>query len=692
MSILFAASPRTAVLNTLVLLACLTLPAAFSKEEISPIQTTVPIPLTLKQRDDGSLELGRSGLPILTGCRAYLASRSPGSESWTEETVSYLQRAQSGNTLQLEAKFKHVTATITASHEPSGRWKLSGMLIPTSGQPLELARFHYLDGTLAAPSFHLLSMRQFELPGRIIRADEPLPPPREACERGWGKSVHWTRLADPVHDQANVGISGDTAMLAPDWNQPGCFFGFTGPGSAFGEIGLRTRRNPPSCFAAVLLDSIRIDAGHPRRLEDLVISFGDLQDELCYWATTTKQQLAPGHTPRPPMAGYCSWYQVGQNVQPADLRRALESFSPFAAPPGGRLIQLDDGFQVMPGDWSGRDAWRAELSKFPAEIRARGFIPGIWVAPTAIHERHPIVRDHPDWLQRDASGNFCIAFPNWGGKTYFLEPDHPEAREFIHECLRNLRNQGWDYFKIDFAYTVSSNRKPYDPYKTNYESLRDQWKGFRDAIGPDAILNSCNGGIWRYTLGTVDLSRMGGDIGGKMSLLRRNLAEMLLRSHVNQRWFVCDPDVFYLRKEHSNLSFEQSKLLTDTQGMLGMAFLTSDFGGQWDAPAQEVARRYWNPAGPGLPTAKRIQLNSDGLPQSILLAYPDGTYAALLYNWNQHQADTTINLAGLLPETHQTLHATPAFNDPEQVSLTEKRLKVHQQPAESVRVVRLSPK
>ncbi len=253
---------------------------------------------------------------------------------------------------------------------------------------------------------------------------------------------------------------------------------------------------------------------------------------------------------------------------------------------------MDDGYQVCPGDWTGRGEWKAELKKLPKEISGQGYIPGIWIAPTAIHASHRIVQEHPEWLQRDGSGAFCIRFHNWrnfngwtNAETYFLEPDHPDARRFIADTLRQLRADGWRYFKIDFAYTVSSHRVKYDPHKTTYESLRDQWKLFREALGEDAVLNSCNGGMWRYTLGTVDLSRIGGDIGGSTEHLRRNLAEMMLRAHVNGVWFQADPDVFYMREERSDLNFEQSHLLTATQGLLGTAFLTSDFADQWSAPA-----------------------------------------------------------------------------------------------------------
>jgi hypothetical protein len=566
------------------------------------LETTAPVPLVATLGEDGALDITASDGPALRNCRPLLASRTPGSSAWREEKGGYQIVSSSDHRLVLSASFTEskATATVTLERDAAGRLSCSGKLENSSPAPLEIARFHYLDGDLPDPATRLLSMRHYELPGRIIRPDEALKAPLHS---NWG----WQRLDDPVHARENTGISGDSGALGRDWNGRGFFFGFTGPGTAFGEIGIRTRQESPSFFVSVLLDGIHLAPGQSRVLENSLISRGDLQDELRHWLGRCAELSGPARL-RPPLAGYCSWYQGGQNVKPATIRRAIRTFSPMETPPGGRTIQIDDGYQVMPGDWSGRGEWKDELDKFPAEIRASGFIPGIWVAPTAIYETHPIVKNHPDWLQRGADGKPCIVFHNWktfdglkNGKTYFLEPDHPQAREFIRKTLRDLRAKGWVYFKIDFAYTVSSKRVKYDPSKTTFESLRGQWSLFREALGEDALINSCNGGIWRYTIGSMDISRLGGDIGGNVRHLRRQLAEMMLRARANGVWFQADPDVFYMRSENSDLNFEQSHILTGTQGVLGTAFLTSDFADQWTSEAVSVVRSHWNRVQPGLP-------------------------------------------------------------------------------------------
>jgi hypothetical protein len=679
-----------AAVLTATILALSPCPAAEPAAEL--LVRIANTPLEITPSAGGGVNIGVGASKALSECRPYLASRAPGTQTWTEELSTYQVISETTEQLVLEATFANAVATVTLKRDSTGRYVLTGLLKSTSQQPIELARFHYLDGRVMDPSLNLLSMRQFELPGRIVKPTEQLPSPRAACQKGWG-GVHWPRLTDPIHDRANTAISGDTGMLAADWNSPGFFLGFTGPGSAFGELGIRTAEKYTSFFAGVLLDAVRLEPGTSRVLENAVLSFGDPQEELRNWAITCRDLLGPARM-RPPLVGFCSWYQKGQGVQPSDIRRAIDSFASYEAPPGGRTIQIDDGYQVSPGDWSGRGEWKSELLKIRQEISAKGFIPGIWVAPTAIHATHPIVRNHPNWLQRDATGAPCIRFHNWRSfngsskaETYFLEPDHPAARKFITDALRQLHADGWSYFKIDFAYTVSTDRVKYDPHKTTYESLRDQWRLFREALGEDAIINSCNGGIWRYTLGTVDISRIGGDIGSKMSSLRRNLSEMMLRSHLNGLWYQVDPDVFYMRNEHTQLDFEESHLLTSTQGLLGTAFITSDFADQWGPPSVAVVRRYWNKQGPRVPAMLHLVLRPDGLPAAVAVAYGNGEYAVGLYNWNNTIADVAISLTDLrLPEDIKFQESSRIA---ERTTLTDSILTISDQPAESMRVINL---
>jgi hypothetical protein len=161
---------------------------------------------------------------------------------------------------------------------------------------------------------------------------------------------------------------------------------------------------------------------------------------------------------------------------------------------------------------------------------------------------------------------------------------------------------------------------------------------------------------------------------------------MMLRSHANGVWFQADPDVFYMRKERSSLNFEQSHLLTATQGLLGTAFLTSDFADQWDPVAAAVVGRYWNGKGPRVPAMLRIHLTKEGLPAALAVAYGGSEYALAVYNWDTAPRDVTVRLADLrLP-----VNVSPAQPKAEPAVPGNGTITITSQPGESLRIVHLN--
>ena len=203
----------------------------------------------------------------------------------------------------LEATFAKAKATVTSgvmlpgvcnSREaltppPRSRWKSPASITSTANSRADA---------------NLLSMRHYELPGRIIKPTETLKAPLKS---NWG----WTRLNDPVHSRSNIGISGDSGMLGADWNHSGFFFGFTAPGAAFGELGIRTAAKEPSFFLAVLLDAIRLDPGKSRVLENASSPMAIPRMNFATGSAVCRDVLGPARV-RPPLVGYCSWYQVAK--------------------------------------------------------------------------------------------------------------------------------------------------------------------------------------------------------------------------------------------------------------------------------------------------------------------------------------------------------------------------------------------
>ena len=588
----------------------------------------------------GSSALTRRAMP-------YLAWRYAGERAWREEhpaRLSNLRRGQDG-IVSFDAVFTDVLVNIQIQAVADNAWQIAGSLRHAGRKNIELARFHYFDGPLAGESSFLELQGSAGFP-RLISRGRSLPSPRSDVEQLWaGMQVFWSALSEPIHDAADWSVSRDTGVFTSAWDKPGWGFGFTGPGTAFGEIGFRTRGTPARFFVGELLDNILLEPGESRQLEHALIWYGDWQTGLRQWARATATEFrAPAA--KPPMVGYCSWYQRGQDVEPADILRAVHEFAAWPSPPGGRTIQIDDGWEILPGDWRPKAKFATVWKDLPDIIRQSGALPGGYVAPTAVQESSTVAREHPDWLQKLPDGRDAVSFSNWGGKTYFLDPDRPPARDYLRSLFVQFREEGWDYVKIDFTYGLSTARVAYNRKRTSFESMRDMYAAFREGAGPRMLLSACVGEPGRYALGLVDVARLGGDTGANWKTVKGNLAQMLTLTSTNGAWWQGDPDVFYMR-EKSGLNEEESYLLTGTLGLLGGLFLTSDYPSQWSDQRAAMVRDFWTAERPKVPFDHRVLWSPDGDPLAYRVTYGEGAEAwhrVALYNWTDQPRNIRIRL------------------------------------------------
>ena len=630
----------------------------------------------------------------LGNCRPYAVWRTPGEKIWQQTYAEHFFDIKvKDGFVQFSCCIESLEIAIVMKRLTEGAWELSGKLSNKGSDAVELARFHYLDGKVSSQNINFIAPTEINLIyGRMYRSGDIVPGAVNIMENQWGRQngIRWSLLSDPIHESANWAVSIDTGILTAGWDQPGWFFGFTGPGTAFGEVGYKTRQAHPDFFVGTLLDNILIESGQTRVLEKVVVCYGDWQDNLHFWAQRCAEELGAVYQPHS-LVGYCSWYQCWDKVMPNDIRRAKEEFADFPSPPAGRTIQIDDGFQKTPGNWQVNDKFKDSWESLPGEISKAGFIPGIWLGPTLIHETNSIVREHPEWLQRLPDGEFAMWFSNWG-RTYFLEPDHPESQKFMHDLLSDFVMQGWRYFKIDFAYPISTARIAYDRKKTSFESLRDMHKLFREACGDNNLINACIGQLGRFAIGTVQIARLGRDIGHDWATVKDNIVVLMLRIFTGGLWWQADSDVFSMRKENSTLTDEENHLLMGTIGLMGGVFLTSDFPSQWSAAAKEAVQEFWNASGPCPPLRHYIFFDSDGAPKAYRVSYGDDKipqHLIAIYNWSSEHRDVCVSLQKLRlkPGISWQLLKTQRNRD---IQLVNGSLLIKKQPPHSVRIAGLT--
>jgi len=237
--------------------------------------------------------------------------------------------------------------------------------------------------------------------------------------------------AGSLHEQANWATGEDVGILC-GITRTGASLRVTGR-RGFGEIGLRDMSGGAAPFyLGVLLDNILLAAARP----------------VCWtgacWSAATGRMRCGGGAPvrgggrspglRAPLAGYCSWYQSGSGItartssgRPRSLRRGRRTRR--------KTIQIDDGFQVMPGDWQPNDRFREYWHELPAGSKRRGD-PRLVLAPHAVYYRHPVVA-RIRVAATAADGTPAISFsklglvsrPEWSGPPaadVLPDPDHPK--------------------------------------------------------------------------------------------------------------------------------------------------------------------------------------------------------------------------------------------------------------------------
>lgn len=288
--------------------------------------------------------------------------------------------------------------------------------------------------------------------------------------------------------------------------------------------------------------------------------------------------------------GYTSWYNYYQNISEDIIVRDLEAIS--SKTDLVNTFQIDDGYQTAVGDWLSIDSQKFPNGmKYVADkIHDKGYKAGIWLAPFGAQRGSKLAAEHPDWLLKDESGNPYPVGANWGG-FYSLNIELPEVRAYIKNVFDVILNHwGFDMVKLDFLYCASiypMNNKSRG--QLAYESI----DFLRECVGDKMILGC---GVQQMPcFGKVEYMRIGPDmsLGWAHTLLRKNMHRedvstpnaihnSVYRRCLNGRAFLCDPDVFLLRRTNIKFTVEQQELLAKFIKLFGGVLFMSDDMNEYD--------------------------------------------------------------------------------------------------------------
>ena len=302
------------------------------------------------------------------------------------------------------------------------------------------------------------------------------------------------------------------------------------------------------------MSDVEVAPGAWRQGQDLAVLGGTqsaISERLLRWVAATHG----ARTHRGVASGWCSWYHHGNGVAASDVIACAEHVraTGLAMP----VIQIDDGFQRQVGDWACNerfpDGWQPVIER----IRAAGSVPGVWLAPLAVHESTALFREHQDWLQHDAQGELAGEANNWGPRSRWLDPTHPAAAAWIRQLISEHRGHGFRYFKIDFntvpGVSTAAPKAPrlHDRTRTAFQALRDLYRLYREEMGEDSYLLACIG-FNRAVVGHADAARIGPDSAASWQAAHPCcIHECILATGQNALangiLFANDPDVSYTR-------------------------------------------------------------------------------------------------------------------------------------------------
>jgi len=333
----------------------------------------------------------------------------------------------------------------------------------------------------------------------------------------------------------------------------GFLVGPVGPAEAYTLVEVRNQ----AIKAYVQMDGVLVRAGESRRSEEMIFSFEPSDVSIDLWT----RWVAKTHGVRRnkgPVYGWCSWYDRTTKIDEAHVLDVTKTINDNPNTFGKGIIQIDDGYQKMDGDWSANEKFPNGMASTAKAIRDAGCIPGVWFAPLMINPEHPWVKENPEAIQRNAGGleRFMNPNPFHPGGAKWVNPDHPETKKFLFNIINDARKRGYGYIKIDFN---GIGNRFVDPTKTSLQVFRELYALYREAAGDDMYILSCLGRPTRGVIGFIDAARVGPD--SHPAGLPHCLDSVMRFQIYDNVWWQNDPDVSYLAQ-----SLGSRKLCSVPQG------------------------------------------------------------------------------------------------------------------------------
>ncbi|MCA1950875.1 MAG: alpha-galactosidase [Treponema sp.] len=314
-------------------------------------------------------------------------------------------------------------------------------------------------------------------------------------------------------------------------------------------------------------------------------------------------QASPWITKRDMPGGFESWYNHYTDINERLILEDLESLGTtnnliklqYVDRKRPTVFQIDDGWEKAVGHWE------IDTNKFPKglktvseAIEAKGYIPGLWIAPFLVTRKSPVFTEHPDWVLKDKEGALVVAGYNdlWDKQFYCLDLSLPAVQEYLDRIMdRAINEWGYRYLKLDFLYAgllhgaFAGGGAAYELYERACAILTSRQT---TKTGLPVAYLGCGvpfGPSYKH----FPLSRIGADTKEQWDWLKVKLVghvgrpaayvslhDTIGRSYMDNTIYVNDPDVVFLRSQNCKLTEEEKEVVALTNFMLASQVMFSD--------------------------------------------------------------------------------------------------------------------
>ena len=455
--------------------------------------------------------------------------------------------------------------------------------------------------------------------------------------------------------------------------------------------------------------SLPVEPGAKFVSEKLMFEAGaDYEKQLVTYGEAIRKLHHPRIPDETPM-GWWSWTAYYANINEGETLVNADWQAAHLKKFGYNFLQVDEGYQYARGEYITPNA-----TQYPNGMRALGhhvvgdgLVFGVWTAPFEVTTRAWVYENHKDWLVHNAKGEPIPEQMLWRQKSdrrYALDTTNPGAQEYLRQTYRTLvREWGVRFIKLDFMDSTAIEGIMYRPHTTALEALRIGLQVIRDAVGEDVILDK-DGSPMLTPVGLVDTGRISADTAHSFEGTRTAAPGIAARFYMHRNYFIDDPDAFNTVAETFadrtrasgeyplNLAQASVALSAVSGGMYEIGDDMVVMGAQKDRLALIENEDLLNIAKVGcasVPVDLLTYEPEDELPSIFFLRESARQSILTVFNWTKAPRSHTFKLADLGLVAGDSFTVTDVFDPSVKVLYAGSTLHIENQPAESVRVLKI---